>query len=67
MTNGVISVHHITIIPETVPLVLFDCFLIEVNVSIQAVFYTSTEWSSTVRETPYPESLAGMKIIRGWH
>ena len=67
MTNGVISMHHITVIPETVPFVLFDCFLIEVNVSIQAVFYTSTEWSAAVRKAPCSESLAGMKIIRGWH
>ena len=34
---------------------------------IRDSFYTSTEWSAAVRKAPYSESLAGMKIIRGWH
>ena len=64
MTDGVISMHYISIIPESIPLVLLYGLTIKIDICIQAIFYPGTERSTPIRKTPYTKSLLRMKIIR---
>ena len=67
MADRIVCMHHIPIIPETIPFVLFYCFLIEADISIQPVFHPGTERSTTIGKTPNTKCLLGMQIVRYRH
>ena len=59
--------HDVAVVPETIPFVLFDGLLVEVNVRIQPVFYPVAEWSTAIRKAPDAKSLLRVQVFGSRH
>ena len=64
MTHGIVGVHKITVVPETVPAMLIDSLHVIVQIVFQTVLHPCLLRVAPVGQAPHPEGMLGMEVFR---
>ena len=63
MALRVVSMHHVAIVPEAIPLILFDGLLIEIGIELQTLFHMLTSHLSSLTSNRQRPDTEGALLI----
>ena len=67
VARRVVRVHHVAVVPKTVPVALLHLFLVKRKGAVELVLYPALARSGTIGQTPHPQSLHRVQILRRTH